>query len=440
VLSPPPFHPILPAIDFLTGGEMSFPSYIPVSDALPNPQHGQDWPKDLSQYDANIYYAIRHAAGSVHPFPLPSSSPPTLANYSFDAWATLFDTDYFSGVNVGSYPGAPILGSPSSSGSQESTSYVTYASRCPVHSLTAYLSTSPPLITPSLGDEMLTYLPIPEQLFHASSNPFSITDGDQSLGESVQSNQDLIAQWLQIPPPGRPPQDELIAADIQSIANQELLDTATDVINAPPNNFVAAPTTVLGLYYPNASQGLGLTSLPIQANNNVSLPSAPEHVSTPPRPAEGWTFRPVDPSPKALQSKRAARNVDTPPSDADTLASPSTSDSQVEPEMKCDICGYVPLKKRKGDLHRHQMKHEAAHLSRVVCCGVPYTFSLASRHPGHFARWYANRPFYGGCGRTYSRMDALQRHMKKSGCLGGSARDHQAWRKLYFPVETRRRG
>ncbi|KAH9953343.1 hypothetical protein BC827DRAFT_1273570 [Russula dissimulans] len=402
---------------------MSSPSYMPVSGAIPNPQDGQHWPKGWSQNEVNAYYAIQHAAGSVHSPPLPSTSPLTLANYSFDACTALFNTDHLSSVSAGSYPSAQILGSPSSNGSQESA--------------------PPPLMTSPLGDDTSPYLPTPEHFFHALSNPFSITDGGSRLGASVQSSQDLIAHWLQLPgfsPPGQPPQDGPISADMLSISNQELLDTANDVIYTPPNNFVSTLTTALGLYYPDASQSLDLKSLSIKADPNASLPSAPEHVSTPARPAEGWTFRPVDPSPKTLRSKRAARNDDTPLSDVDTVASPSTPDAQVEPEMKCDVCGYVPLKKRKGDLHRHQMKHEAAHLSRVVCCGVPYTFSLASRHPGHLARWYANRPFYGGCGRTYSRMDALQRHMKKSGCLGGSARDHQAWRKLYFPVETRRRG
>jgi len=119
VLSPPPFHPILPAIDFLTGGEMSFPSYIPVSDALPNPQHGQDWPKDLSQYGRQ--YLLRHSARCRQRTSLPPSfeqSPPPWPTIPL-THGLLYSIRITSPVvNVGSYPGAPILGSPSSSGSQ----------------------------------------------------------------------------------------------------------------------------------------------------------------------------------------------------------------------------------------------------------------------------------------------------------------------------------
>ncbi|KAI9508339.1 hypothetical protein F5148DRAFT_966856, partial [Russula earlei] len=85
----------------------------------------------------------------------------------------------------------------------------------------------------------------------------------------------------------------------------------------------------------------------------------------------------------------------------------------------CKECGYVQSKKRMGDFRRHLKKHEADHLTRVVCCGVPSThLGVASLLPGHLTRWYNNHPFHGGCGRSYSRMDALQRHLKKSGCIG----------------------
>jgi uncharacterized C2H2 Zn-finger protein len=164
-----------------------------------------------------------------------------------------------------------------------------------------------------------------------------------------------------------------------------------------------------------------------------------------------WTFRAVDPSPKALSSKRTRSDKLQPsPSDASSVDgsshddadvdADSDSDASVEAMIKCEECGYVQSRRRMGDFRRHLQKHDSEHLTRVICCGVPPTHPAVARlRPGrHLSpHWYGDRPFYGGCGRSYSRMDALQRHLKKSHCVGGNTKDHQAWRKLYFSHQTR---
>ncbi|KAI0301184.1 hypothetical protein B0F90DRAFT_1564430, partial [Multifurca ochricompacta] len=67
---------------------------------------------------------------------------------------------------------------------------------------------------------------------------------------------------------------------------------------------------------------------------------------------------------------------------------------------------------RKGDFRRHLRIHEDGKLTRYVCCGVPATHpGVASLPQRHTSRSYGGCEFYGGCGKSYSRMDALQRHL-----------------------------
>lgn len=297
------------------------------------------------------------------------------------------------------------------------------------------------------------YFTSPDLLSHASSSPFDVAG--QDLAAPVQPYQDHFVAWHQptdVPrttPPVHHPSpptflpEERITSDVPRISRQSLQGTAANNLSAFPSNFVAPPafieTTALGLYYSDTAQSLDVPLVSAEAENNASVSCVFQHVPPPTRPTENWTFRAVDPSPKASRSKRT-QNDKARPSDAATAASTATScDAKVEPSVECKQCGYLQVTKRMGDFRRHLKKHEAEHLSRVVCCGVPATHpAIASLRPGHRTHRYDDHTFYGGCGRSYSRMDALQRHLKKSGCIGGSAKDHQSWRKLYFPNKTRR--
>jgi hypothetical protein len=306
-----------------------------------------------------------------------------------------------------------------------------------------------------LGDDGLLYFTSPDLLSHDSSSPFKASEvGSQDLVVPALPHQGHADSWPQptdishsIPSVQHlhPPislTGEHVSADATSIANQSLQGTVANNLSAIPGNFIASPifveTTALGLYYSDTTQCPDVPLLSTEIENNASVPCAVQHVPPPPPPAppsQNWTFRTVDPAPKVSRSQRAQSNKARSSDHVLITAAPTTTPhgAKVEPEVECKECGYLQWTKRMGDFRRHLKKHEADHLSRVVCCGVPPTHpAAASLRTGHLTHWYDGHPFYGGCGRSYSRMDALQRHLKKSGCISGSARDHRSWRELYF--------
>jgi hypothetical protein len=241
---------------------------------------------------------------------------------------------------------------------------------------------------------------------------------------------------------------ELITTGVPSI-------TANNA-SALPRSYFADPTvmntTALGLYYPDMTLCLDALPLPTQADTNALAPSMPERlppsVPSAPSPPVKWTFRAVDPSPKAQSSKRTRNDKMQPsPSDAPSVDDSPHDDTDVDADaaegdlIRCRKCGYTQSRRRMGDFRRHLKKHDSGHQTRVICCGVPPAHpAVAHLRPDHnlSPHWYGNRPFYGGCGKSYSRMDALQRHLKKSHCVGGSTKEHQAWRTFYFSHLTRR--
>ena len=308
-----------------------------------------------------------------------------------------------------------------------------------------------------LEDDILLYPTSPDLL----SSPFITSEvGREDLVVPAQPHQGHNVAWPgpsdishSIPPvqhlyPPTSLSGTLVTGGVRSIANQSLQGTVANNPSAIPGNFIAAPitvdTTVLGLYYPDTSQSSDVPLSPLlstQAENNASVPRAVQHVPLPSSPAQNWTFRAVDPASKVSRSKCVQSGEACSSDHVLTTTAPSTPShgTNVEPMVECGKCGYLQLTKRMGDFRRHLKKHEADHLSRVVCCGVPPTHpAAASLRPGHLTHWYDGHLFYGGCGRSYSRMDALQRHLKKSGCISGSAREHRSWRKLYFREKTGR--
>ncbi|KAI0289190.1 hypothetical protein BC826DRAFT_1032988 [Russula brevipes] len=390
----------------------SSPSCIPTLDGQSTHSDGQDWFQGLGHDKADSYATTtQHTAGSMYSSPLPSStSPPTAALDAIDhQLIALFNTDCSSNVYAGRYFGISNSDTSSNFGSQDSD-------------LSSCYSTPPSSIASPLGNSVSPFPTSPGQLLHVSSSPFSIGAVDsQSLVAPIEPYQYAIPAWLQptaVPcptPPGVPsspptsPPVELTAASMPGVANQGLQDFATDNAGVPPGNFMSTSThtemTALGLYYSGTTQTPDVPLLQIEVEDNGSAPSAFERV--PPTPhVESWKFQAVDPA---------------------------------KPPIKCDKCDYFQLNnKRWGDFRRHLKRHDADHLTRVVCCGVPPTHPGMTRlHFGHLTHFYDSRPFYGGCGRSYSRMDALQRHLKKSGCIGGTAKEHRSWRKLYFSDKTR---
>ena len=318
-----------------------------------------------------------------------------------------------------------------------------------VHRLTMYLSMPPSSIASPLGDDDLLYL-TSSDLPPDSSSPFKANEvGGQDL-VPAQAHRGHTVVWPQPTDMSHtissvqnlhPPTSlsgKLVMADAPNIANQSPQGTVANNLTAVPGSFIASPifveTTALGLYYSDPAQSPDVPLLSTQAEENASVPCIVQHAPPPAPPAQNWTFRAVDPAAKVSRSKLVQSDKARSPDHVLTTAASTTSDgAEAEPGAECRKCGYLQLTKRMGDFRRHLKKHEADHLSRVICCGVPPTHPAAANlRPGHLTHWYDGHPFYGGCGRSYSRMDALQRHLKKSGCISGSAKNHQSWRKLYF--------
>jgi hypothetical protein len=115
---------------------MSSPSCVPVFDVHSHRQDGQlgfqGWFYDGK---ANAYITTHHAAGSVRSPPLPSTSPPSLAFYSFDQWNALLNTDCSSNLYAGCSLAVPFSDPSFSTGSRDlelspscNSSYVALAS------------------------------------------------------------------------------------------------------------------------------------------------------------------------------------------------------------------------------------------------------------------------------------------------------------------------
>jgi hypothetical protein len=312
--------------------------------------------------------------------------------------------------------------------------------------LIAYLSLSSSSLTSPFGDGVPLPLTSQDQLlyFPPSLLSASVLGGGQDLGVPAQVQYPIATLLLptDISPPSQlllPPAalpDELTTPDVLCIAEQGQQGIGINDFGVVQGNFLASPalpeTTKLGLYYPSTPQNPNISPLSIQVENNASVPSPFERV--PPAPAaECRKFRAVFPASKASRSKRAQSDK-TRPSDTITAASPSTSTgTKVGSVLKCKACGFSQSTQRKGDFLRHLNTHSDKKSNRYVCCGVPATHGKAGYLPPKYTvRSYKDCDFYGGCGKSYSRMDALQRHLGKSNCVGGSAKDHEIWRQLYL--------
>jgi hypothetical protein len=196
------------------------------------------------------------------------------------------------------------------------------------------------------------------------------------------------------------------------------------------NNLLAVPSLPkmsalgLSLYFENLPQSPPIPplSIPVDASILSGLPPAPP-------PTETRKVRAVVPTPRTRRVRSGRTHTDAAAAAVTAAISAAPSDGT----LKCPVCGFLQSTQRKGDFLRHMKTHEDAKLTRVVCCGIPATHpAAASVVPGRSVRQYKGNMFVGGCGRSYSRMDALQRHLGSSGCASGSAKDHFTWRQLYL--------
>jgi hypothetical protein len=446
---------------------MSPGSCMPVFDVHPNHQNRLD--RFQGCYDeANARAASQLAAGSIPSPPFASTSSPSLDIYSgsFDQWSSLLNSDISSDLHSSYGLGFSVSDPSFSYGSQDSASsspnlsYVTLTSSLtpstglprtlarPRHQwhhpwgTIVYCILLPQTCSQALSERARLVVKISSfQLYLTRAIPLHGPDHRIYLTLSL-----LCSIYTRpLPCPGHWSQ-----AMCRVLQTNHCRAPWPTVPAPSPSNFIASPitveTTALGLYYSGTSQSPDVPRalgplLSTQAENNASVPCVVQHVPPPAPPSQNWTFRAVDPASKVSRSKCVQSDEACTSDHVLTTAAPTFTShgANVEPVVECGKCGYLQLTKRMGDFRRHLKKHEADHLSRVVCCGVPPTHpAAASLRSGHLTHWYDGHLFYGGCGRSYSRMDALQRHLKKSGCISGSARDHRSWRKLYFREKTGR--
>ncbi|KAI0336989.1 hypothetical protein BDW22DRAFT_1309055, partial [Trametopsis cervina] len=91
----------------------------------------------------------------------------------------------------------------------------------------------------------------------------------------------------------------------------------------------------------------------------------------------------------------------------------------------CETCSRTFVKARNPDFRRHVLSHypdEAFKLGGpVVCCGVPVALRSTYGVPeGAEVKYFDGEAMVGGCGKEFSRKDALGRHLenKNVGCVG----------------------
>ncbi|KAI0754275.1 hypothetical protein C8Q80DRAFT_1094003 [Daedaleopsis nitida] len=112
-----------------------------------------------------------------------------------------------------------------------------------------------------------------------------------------------------------------------------------------------------------------------------------------------------------------------------TSARPS---AQKKRSWKCPFCPHVQRNQRGPDLKRHIETHTPPEEGvRWVCCGVPYIQASALGVPDEVAREepfeFAGTYMVGGCRKTFSRRDALSRHLRntKGECYGDAFATYQ---------------
>ncbi|KAI0086453.1 hypothetical protein BDY19DRAFT_861491, partial [Irpex rosettiformis] len=92
----------------------------------------------------------------------------------------------------------------------------------------------------------------------------------------------------------------------------------------------------------------------------------------------------------------------------------------------CETCGHVCKATRKVDFRRHVNTHYPSMVSgATICCGIPVEQRNIGQWRGKISanapiKTFFGRQMVGGCGRIFSRMDALHRHieLQSNTCVG----------------------
>ncbi|KAI1787991.1 hypothetical protein LXA43DRAFT_895347 [Ganoderma leucocontextum] len=107
--------------------------------------------------------------------------------------------------------------------------------------------------------------------------------------------------------------------------------------------------------------------------------------------------------------------------------SPATPATPATNRWKCPYCNYVQGRRRMVDLKRHIATHnKPSDVALWTCCGFPREVARSKGVPDNVVR--ETSVIYGrvgGCWETFSRRDALQRHLRKQKgrCFGDAYAD-----------------
>ncbi len=131
------------------------------------------------------------------------------------------------------------------------------------------------------------------------------------------------------------------------------------------------------------------------------------------------------PAPKLTTYKR--RNVQVPSELAAMSVQPTASRTN---PWRCPHCSYVQRNHRSPDFNRHIDTHSPKK-AQWVCCGVPVFDAEAQGVPKSVVHEepfeHEGLPMVGGCKKTFSRRDALGRHLRsnKGRCFGDASAMYQ---------------
>ncbi|KAI0349716.1 hypothetical protein OH77DRAFT_1431752 [Trametes cingulata] len=184
-----------------------------------------------------------------------------------------------------------------------------------------------------------------------------------------------------------------------------------------PHDILAAPPLLLQDFH----MGARASTQGDAQQSSSPIPASPESLyTTPSSSSRGSSAAPHRRSGKKATSV-LRRNAVISPSASPYPRSPiSPTDNYT-----CPYCGHVPRNKLASQLRRHIKTHTRpadAEDQPWVCCGVPlvdaqaYAVPQALRVPVE----YEGILVVGGCGKTFSRRDALRRHLRRRAgkCFG----------------------
>ncbi|KAI0636765.1 hypothetical protein C8Q77DRAFT_1206944 [Trametes polyzona] len=222
------------------------------------------------------------------------------------------------------------------------------------------------------------------------------------------------------------------ASFMESPTGPSTYSTIADALIPPSSN---PPSDAVLLPSPSATSPAITLSPPTsgaEATASSHVPQTPRRRSSRRSNDRSKTSSPYPtPSPNPSPSGSSLELVPSSRRNA-VVSSPAhvTSSQGAAPnKWKCPYCPYVQKKKRSPDLKRHIETHTrpaATEQARWVCCGVPISDARAQGVPEATLAGppfeYEGLLFVGGCGKVFSRRDALSRHLRaRAGWCFGDA-------------------